>query len=45
MSYENQFLKANNYKIEISDTARHFIMLDDSKLFLKLVKSFTVYEK
>jgi pimeloyl-ACP methyl ester carboxylesterase len=45
MSYENQFLKANNYKIEISDTARHFIMLDDSKWFLKLVKSFIVYEK
>ncbi len=44
-NYEKQFLKANNCKIEIAKTAKHFIMWDEPKWFINLVKSFLDYEK
>ncbi|WP_290696690.1 alpha/beta hydrolase [Lacinutrix sp.] len=44
-NYENQFLKAKNCKIEVAKTAKHFIMWDEPKWFISLVKSFIDYEK
>lgn len=39
-NYENQFSKAKDYKIEIAETAKHFIMWDEPKWFINVVKSF-----
>ena len=44
-NYENQFLKATHCKIEVANTAKHFIMWDEPKWFINLVKSFINYEK
>ncbi|GGW46210.1 alpha/beta fold hydrolase [Arenibacter certesii] len=39
-NYENQFSKAKDYKIEIAETAKHFIMWDEPMWFVKYIKSF-----
>lgn len=44
-NYENQFSQAINCKIEIAETAKHFIMWDDPIWFMKVVKSFISYEE
>lgn len=39
-NYENQFSKSKDYKIEIAETAKHYIMWDEPTWFVKSVKSF-----
>lgn len=43
-NYENQFVKGNNYKIIMAETAKHFIMWDEPKWFINSVKSFINHE-
>lgn len=44
-NYENQFLKATDCKIEMAETAKHFIMWDEPTWFINSVKSFITNEE
>src|SRR5690554_1116845 len=44
-NYENQFLQAANCKIEMAETAKHFIMWDEPTWFINSVKSFITNEE
>jgi len=44
-NYKNQFLKADNCKIKVAETAKHFIMLDEPKWFINSVEAFINHEK
>ena len=44
-NYQGQFTKAINCKIEIADTAKHFIMFDEPKWLLNSVRLFINYEE
>jgi hypothetical protein len=39
-TYQQQYAKAPDHQIQIADTARHFIMLDEFNWFLETVNSF-----
>lgn len=44
-NYKNQFSKADNCKIIVAETAKHFIMWDEPKWFINSVEAFINYEE
>lgn len=44
-NYEKQFSKADNLKIEVAETAKHFIMWDETEWFINLLQLFINYEE